>query len=38
MKKLMVIALVGIFLSACAQTNEPPAPPADIPPPTNLLQ
>lgn len=38
MKKLIALTLIGLCLSACAQNNPPPAPPADIPPPTNLLQ
>ncbi len=38
MKKLIALTFIGLCLSACAQKNLPPAQPADIPPPTNLLQ
>ncbi len=39
MKKLLSLALASLLLAACAgNKNPPPAEPADIPPPTNLLQ
>lgn len=37
MKKLILLFISALFLSACAHQPTAPATPADIPPPTDLL-